>query len=228
MRPSNSAVCGAAGSTAAASAITVDSSRDATSRSTPACKPARSTASGTNGPSMSAARIRSCRSDRLPAAAVCSAPAAITTMATGIPRARLIAARAAPERAWYRPRSRSASRGAIGNRDAHPASARIAMGLRSSTPRTTATVPAKMSSALVQSIDVSSTTPPARPRQTTPATTKHRPSLRSDAPASVGAADRRGPTRSGCAPSSGPATTPRPSQPARRAPCPRRPTTTAR
>ena len=124
--------------------------------------------SGTNGPSMSAARIRSWRSDRLPAAAVCSAAAAMTTIATGIPSARLIAARAAPERAWYRPRSRSASRGATGNRDADPASARIATGLRSSTPRTTARVPARMSSAFVQSSDVSSATPPASPGRRRP------------------------------------------------------------
>ena len=61
-----------------------------------------------------------------------------------------------------------------------------------------------------------------RPRRST------RPALRSDAPASVGVADRTGPARSGCAPSSGPATTPRRSPPGRRAPCPRRPATTAR
>ena len=84
-------------------------------------------------------------SGRLPEFAAALSAAELMMIAAVIPRARLIAAGAAPERAWWRARSRSASRTATGARRPGVASARMASGLMNKIPRVIATAPAMIS-----------------------------------------------------------------------------------
>ena len=100
-----------------------------------------------------------------------SAAAAEAKIATGMPSASPIAASAAPDRAWYRPRSRRASLAATGARAAPRATARMASGLNISTPAIKASVPTAISTTWsVVALPPETLLPVAR--QTTPPTTK--------------------------------------------------------
>src|ERR1035438_9334178 len=116
---------------------------------------------GPFGPSGWPVQTRIWVSGRLPAFAAVLSAAELMMIAAVIPRARLIAASAAPERAWWRGRSRSASRTATGARRPGVASARMASGLMNKIPRVIATAPAMISGGRFWL---------PRPRQATPAT----------------------------------------------------------
>jgi hypothetical protein len=147
-----------AGLIAASNGTTVALSSVSATWSTAACAVASSVAVRSGTTPVPTLRII-CSSVRLPGPASRRAEASAaldaTTVATAMPSARLIAASAAPERAWLRPRSRRASRGASGNRRATGGSTRTAVGLSSSIPTAVASVPPMTSAGSASSRRVS-------------------------------------------------------------------------